>query len=102
MYNKLLKSGQVTIPNKAQKHIGIQDGDSLYLYQEQDHIVIVKHHTDHTLNKCIFHKGKISIPAELRRLLGISVGTLLEININNKHNKIIINIVKQNLLKDVQ
>lgn len=99
-YYKLLKSGQVTIPKKARKHLGIQDGDSLYFYHEKNHIVIVKHHIDETLNQCIYDKGKVSIPAELRRLIGISVGSLLEIDINNTQNKIIINLVKQNLLKE--
>lgn len=99
MYYKLLKNGQVLIPKRAQKHLSIKDGDFLYLYQQGDLIVIVKHHSNETLNQCIFRNGRISIPVELRTLIGITPSSLLEIHMDNTPKKIIISMVKQNFLK---
>lgn len=100
LYYKLSNTGQVTIPKYVQKQLGFMEGDYLYIYQYQDSIAIVKYHQNTTLNQCVFQNRRISIPAELRRLLRLSIGTLLDIKISYNQDKMIIKRAKLDLLRD--
>lgn len=96
MYNRrLLKSGQVSIPKTFQKKLGFKEGDYLFIYQHQKSIIIVNHHANQNLNQCIFRNGRISIPAEIRKLIGISIETALEITVPDSQDRIIIKVATQ-------
>ncbi|WP_394237293.1 AbrB/MazE/SpoVT family DNA-binding domain-containing protein [Niallia oryzisoli] len=99
--NKLLKTGQVRIPIKAQRILGFKEGQNLFIYHSQGKIFIVRKHDNYTLNQCIFRNGRISIPAEIRRLLRISPDALLEMQVNHGKDKLIIKNVEQGFLKKV-
>ncbi|WP_141432574.1 AbrB/MazE/SpoVT family DNA-binding domain-containing protein [Bacillus sp. 03113] len=97
MYVKrLLKNGQISIPKKVQNQLSLIEGDYLYIYKDQESIVIEnKHHNQH-LNQCIFRCGRVSIPIELRRLLDISYKTPLVMDASSIQNKIFIKALEQN------
>lgn len=99
-YRRLSKSGQISIPKTVEQQLNLKEGHYLYVYQYKESIIIVNHHSNKTLNQCIYRNGKVSIPAELRRLLGISFETPLEMTLADDQNKIIIKAEKQILLKD--
>lgn len=98
-YRRLTKTGQVFIPKKMEKQLRLKEGHYLYLYISEENIIIVKHHSNKTLNQCIYRNGKISIPAELRRLVGISFNTPLEITLDEEQDKIIIKVENERFLK---
>lgn len=56
---------------------------------------MVKQHHNKTLNQCVFGCGKISIPVELRRLLGITTTTILKLQADRNQDKLIITVVDQ-------
>lgn len=96
MYNRrLLKTGQVSIPKKFQKILDLKEGDYLFIYKHQKSIIIVNHHNNQTLNQCIFRNGRVSIPAEIRKLIGISIETALEITVPDSQDRIIIKVATQ-------
>lgn len=99
-YRRLLKTGQITIPKKIQNQLRFKEGDFLFIYQYQDSIVITKQHDNNTLNKCVFRDGRISIPAEIRRLLGITGDTLLILDTNSNQNKLFIKVEKEGLIRE--
>ncbi|MFJ6414489.1 hypothetical protein ACIQLG_17040 [Terribacillus saccharophilus] len=87
----LLKSGQLTIPRNVQTLLDYEYGDYLYIYISNKYIVISKHHTNTTLNQCVFNNNRISIPKEIRRILKITAETLLEIKVSKEKESIFIN-----------
>ncbi|MGG7618455.1 AbrB/MazE/SpoVT family DNA-binding domain-containing protein [Bacillus coreaensis] len=89
-YRRLLKTGQITIPKEIEKELNIKEGQYLSLYKEQGKIFIVKHHSNPTLNQCIYRYSRISLPVELRRLTGFNDGMLLAVNFCKNEQKIII------------
>lgn len=99
-YRKLLKTGQITIPKELQNELRFTEGEYLFIYQYQDSIILVKDHDNNTLNKCIFRDGRISIPVELRRLLGITDNTLLMLGTNRNQTKLFIRAAKDGLFRE--
>ncbi|MGG0720478.1 AbrB/MazE/SpoVT family DNA-binding domain-containing protein [Robertmurraya massiliosenegalensis] len=99
-YRKILKTGQITIPKEISSKLNLLEGEYLFIYKYQNSIVIKKQHDNTTLNQCIFRYGKISIPAELRKLIGITQNTRLKVQMNNFSDHIIITPEKERLLKD--
>lgn len=97
-YSKLFKSGQIAIPKKIQDYLDFKEGEILFIYEFKERIEIVKQHQNKTLNQCVFGYGKISIPAELRRLFGITTETLLKLQVNTKQYKLIITVMNQELI----
>ncbi len=89
-YRKISKTGQITLPKEICTNLNLIEGEYLFIYKYKNSIIIQKHHDNTTLNQCIFRNGKISIPAELRKLTGITQNTLLKIKINRCNEKIII------------
>ncbi|MFB6469439.1 AbrB/MazE/SpoVT family DNA-binding domain-containing protein [Cytobacillus sp. Hz8] len=94
-YKKPFKSGQITIPKRIQTYLDFSEGEYLFIYVFKNRIEVVKQHHNKTLNQCVFGHGKISIPIELRRLLGITTTTLLKLQINRNQDKLIITIMNQ-------
>lgn len=97
MHHKLYKTGQVTIPKKVQQQFDLKDGDFLYLYQQKGSIIVVKHHSDHTLNQSFFQNGRLYIPSELRRLLSFSPGIMIEMTITKSKDKLILKAVNESI-----
>ena len=71
LLKKLNKKGQISIPKKIQQQLKIKDGDSLAIFQQKELIILKSQHPNQRLNQCILSGGRISIPAELRRILNI-------------------------------
>jgi AbrB family looped-hinge helix DNA binding protein len=89
LIKKINKCGQVLIPKQIQKQLSIQDGDFLYIYYHKGIIVvekIEKQNEKRTLNQCILSNGRVSIPAELRRILKMNLDThiIMESSISDK------------------
>lgn len=99
-YRRLSKTGQISIPKHMEQQLNLKEGYYLYIYNCKESIIIVKHHSNETLNQCIYRNGKVSIPTELRRLLGISFETPLELTLSDDQDMIIIKPQKQRLLKE--
>jgi AbrB family looped-hinge helix DNA binding protein len=99
-YRRLLKTGQITIPKEIQNQLIFTEGDFLFIYKCEDSIVIAKQHDNNTLNKCVFRDGRISIPAEIRRLLGITGNTLLILETNSYQDKLFIKAEKEGLIRE--
>lgn len=89
-YRRLLKTGQISIPKEVEEELNIMEGQFLSLYREGNKIVIVKQHSNATLNQCIYSYRKISLPIELRRLTGFTCGMLLALNYCKNEQKILI------------
>lgn len=89
-YRRLLKTGQISIPKEVEDELNIMEGQFLSLYREGNRIVIVKQHSNDTLNQCIYSYRKISLPIELRRLTGFTCGMLLALNYCKNEQKILI------------
>lgn len=94
-YKKPFKSGQITIPKRIQTYLDFNEGEYLFIYVFKNWIEVVKQHHNKTLNQCIFGRGKISIPIELRRLLGITRTTLLKLQVDRNQDKLIIKVINQ-------
>ncbi|PLR82180.1 hypothetical protein CVD25_08795 [Bacillus canaveralius] len=87
---RISKKGQICIPKKIQTKLSILEGDYLYIYIKYSNIIIEKHNDNQTLNQCVIRNGQISIPAEIRRILGISYDTPLVIDASGLQKKIIL------------
>lgn len=83
MYTKITKNGQIRIPKKVQNDLNLLEGHYLYIYESQKCIYIEKDHEDDTLNQCLFANDKVTIPMELRKLLNISNGTHLYLDVSD-------------------
>lgn len=86
LLRKLYKNGQILIPKKITKTLGVENGFPLYIYNINDVIVIEKDNEDKHLNQTTLRNGNITIPSELRKLLKLESGSLLkmEVNVDNK------------------
>lgn len=76
---KITKNGQINIPVTVYKPMGLENGDSVFIYKNYSHLIIKKDHHDQSVNQCIFRNGKLSIPIELRTLLKINSDSLLKL-----------------------
>lgn len=103
MYSRRIqRNGQVSIPKLIQTKLSLTEGEYLFLYKQYHTIVLEKHHANETLNQCIFRDGKVSIPAELRRILGITLETRLSLDYSASRGQIIIKIVgNENVYNEV-
>lgn len=82
MIIKLTKNGQVFIPKNVQKNLKFHEGEFLFVHACKDKILIEKNNQNKFLNQCVFNYGRVSIPAEIRRLLGISEITPLSMKVS--------------------
>ncbi|WP_108672412.1 hypothetical protein [Peribacillus acanthi] len=91
-YRHLSKTGQIFIQKRVLNQVGFNNGDYLFIYNVRESIYIENQNNNQSLNKCILHNGRVSIPAEIRRLMKVTSETLLEIEIPEGINRIVINI----------
>ncbi|XJZ28032.1 AbrB/MazE/SpoVT family DNA-binding domain-containing protein [Bacillota bacterium Lsc_1132] len=82
LLKRLNKKGQISIPKKIQQQLKIKDGDSLTIFQQKEQIILKSRHPNKRLNQCILSGGRISIPAELRRILNIHIDSDLEMEVS--------------------
>lgn len=92
---KLTKNGQIFISKKIQNQLDFHEGDFLFVHTYKDSIIIEKNHHNKLLNQCVLSYGRISIPVELRRLLGISEMTSLSMKVSIEQGIIFIRKVKE-------
>lgn len=87
---KLTKNGQILIPKRVQKSLKFHEGEFLFIHTCKDKILIEKNNQNKFLNQCVFNFGRISIPAEIRRILNISEMTPLSMNVSIEQQTIFI------------
>lgn len=88
---KVNKNGRIWIPKQIQERLNIIDGDSLCIYHDKNVIVVEKmenFNENNKLNQCVLNKGRVSIPAEIRRILKIKPDTPLIMDTSNSNKKI--------------
>lgn len=97
---RLLKNGQITISKEVQDHLRLEEGDYLFIYRYKNSIIIAKEHDDYTSNQCVFGNKRISIPSELRNLVGITTESLLKVQPIRNQDKLIITVTQPEFLKE--
>ncbi|GKU84108.1 MULTISPECIES: AbrB/MazE/SpoVT family DNA-binding domain-containing protein [Niallia] len=89
---RIYNNGQIAVPKKLQKQLNFNAGDLLFIYILDKSIIIKANHDNKDLNQCYLSGNRISIPKEIRNILGITSDTPLIMGITDDKNGIFIKI----------
>lgn len=70
-------NGQLHIPGAIQKLLPFKQGEMVAVYEQGNTIIIEASLEESNHNLCVYQYGKITIPAEIRKLQNITRDSLL-------------------------
>ena len=89
-FYKINLNGQIYIPKAIRNFLPFKEGEMVSVYQQGSEIIIEKSQEENIYNKCVFHYGGITIPAEIRKLQKIDHKSLLAMELSIDGEKVII------------
>ncbi|MFF2498425.1 hypothetical protein [Peribacillus sp. NPDC058075] len=89
-FYKINLNGQIYIPKAIRNFLPFKEGEMVSVYQQGSEIIIEKSLEENIYNKCVFHYGGITIPAEIRKLQKIDYKSLLAMELSIDGEKVII------------
>ncbi|MFK9116024.1 AbrB/MazE/SpoVT family DNA-binding domain-containing protein [Peribacillus castrilensis] len=87
---KINLNGQLYIPKAIRNFLPFKEGEMVSVYQQGSDIIIEKSLEENNYNKCVFHFGGITIPAEIRKLQKLDHKSILAMELSIDGEKLIL------------